>query len=96
MFVSIKAYSVTVLGKWTDDVFCDSGPGEMLGCETPGWNEVIWPSACFHLRPEETVNPALPFSHTIISPVLSFPPVPLSHAHARSTLTFRPSREERR
>lgn len=31
------------------------------GMWNAGWNEVIWPNACFHLRPEETVSLALPF-----------------------------------
>lgn len=37
-----------------------------------GWNEVIWPSACFHLWAEETVSQPLPFpTHRI---ALSFSP----------------------
>lgn len=55
------------------------------GMWNAGWNEVIWPHAHFHLKPEETVSPALPFSHTIIS---------LTHTLVRSvflTQTHTPS-----
>lgn len=35
MLVSIKAYAdLLYCTKWSDDVFCDSRPEEMLGCET--------------------------------------------------------------
>lgn len=38
-----------------------------------GWNEVIWPNACFHPRAEETVSQPLPFP-TPSYRSLSFPP----------------------
>lgn len=56
------------------------------GMWNAGWNEVIWPNACFHLRPEETVSPALPFpTPSYLS--LSFPlalSLSLSHKHTHT------------